>query len=462
MSYPSAGRAWYTIATLSVIYLFSFMDRQILTLLVDPIKRDLHISDVQVSLLTGAAFAVLYSVMGIPIGWAADRCSRKALIGAGVLVWSGLTMACGAAGSFVQMFVARMGVGVGEAALTPTAFGMIPDLVAPAKRARAMSVFMMSAYLGAGAALIFGGLVVSVAARLGPMRLPLLGVLHTWQLVLVVVGSGTLLMLIPLSAITDPRSRAPGPAGRDGPSPISLQETLGYVWSHRGAYTPVMIGVTLLNLFDYGAAAWVPSYLMRNLGLSAGHAGYWLGAISMVFGISGVLISGMIADKWRAAGEPAANLRVMIRSLPLAWLGLIVFSHSTSVPWALTGYALMLTGQVACSPLAPAALQGITRAGMRSTVAALWLLIANLVGIGCGPTIVALWTDYYFKNDKQLGSALFYSGTLTFAVGGFLIWRFSAAYAHLAARREADDDEGFAPERRIETKSRGTKNRALR
>jgi MFS family permease len=437
MSYPPASRAWYTIFVLSVIYLFSFMDRQILVLLVEPIKHDLQINDVQMSLLTGTAFAVLYSIVGVPLGWAADRYSRKWVIGTGVALWSALTIGCGTAKSFMQMFFLRMGIGIGEAALTPTALGMIPDLVPPEKRARAMSIFIMSAYFGGGAALIFGGFVVQAAnAFPGSVKLPLFGLLKAWQFVLVLVGAATLLMLVPILTITDPKRGHSDKAILTNLESRSIRQTVDYIWENRAAFTPVMIGVTLLNLFEYGAAAWVPSYLIRNFHLDAGHVGYLVGSISMVFGVGSVLIAGAVADKMRAAGDFNAHLRVILYSLPIAWLGLFVFTRAHSVTVGLAGYAMLMSGQVVCGPLGPAALQSITLGGMRAKVAAIWLLVANLVGIGFGPTAVALVTDYYFKDATKVGTSLLYIGTMSFVAAGILIATFSRAHADLAMRCE--------------------------
>lgn len=439
MSYPPAKHAWYTILVLSVIYLFSFMDRQILVLLVEPIKHDLHINDVQISLLTGTAFAVLYSIVGVPMGWAADRYSRKWVIGIGVALWSTLTIGCGTARSFMQMFIFRMGIGIGEAALTPTALGMIPDLVPPEKRARAMSIFIMSASFGGGAALIFGGFVVHTADFFpGSIKLPILGALRAWQFVLVVVGMATLVMLVPLLTITDPQREHLQNARQTTLNASSIRKTISYIWENRTAFTPVMIGVTLLNLFEYGAAAWVPSYLIRNFHLNAGHVGYLVGTISMVFGVGSVLIAGAVADKMRAGGDVNAHLRVILYSLPVAWLGLLIFTLSDSVRLGLTGYALLLSGQVVCGPLGPAALQSITPGGMRAKVAAIWLLVANLVGIGFGPTAVALVTDYYFEDSTKVGISLLYIGTIAFAAAGVLIGAFSSAHARLAMRCEPE------------------------
>ena len=160
---------------LALTYMVSFMDRQILVLLIDPIKNDLQISDTEVGLLTGLAFAVVYALAGIPMGRAADLWVRKYVIIFGVSVWSTLTILSGCARTFPQLFLARMGVGLGEAALTPTVYAMVPDLFPPHKLARAMSVFVLGGMIGGGVALLFGGVIVGLVAHLESITLPIIG-----------------------------------------------------------------------------------------------------------------------------------------------------------------------------------------------------------------------------------------------------------------------------------------------
>ena len=180
--YPSPAIGWTTVVVLSLTYMFSFMDRQILVLLVEPIKQDLQITDTQVSLLTGFAFAAVYAVMGIPMGRAADLKVRKHVIIFGVTIWSLLTMACGLARNFTQLFLARMGVGFGEAALTPTAYSMVADLFPPEKLGRAMSIFVLGGTAGAALSLLLGGAIIGWVNTVGELSLPLIGVLSAWQL----------------------------------------------------------------------------------------------------------------------------------------------------------------------------------------------------------------------------------------------------------------------------------------
>lgn len=199
--YPSNLAAWTTVAILMVAYVLSFIDRQILNLLVGPIRRDLAISDTEMSLLMGLSFALFYTLCGIPLGRMADNRSRRGLILFGVLVWSAMTAACGLARSYWQFLTFRVGVGVGEAALSPAAYSLIADSFPRERRATAISVYSMGIYLGSGLAFLLGGLVIKFASAQGDVHLPLFGEVRPWQLIFLILGAaGVLFCLLLLPA----------------------------------------------------------------------------------------------------------------------------------------------------------------------------------------------------------------------------------------------------------------------
>ena len=204
-AWPSNRRAWVTVFVLLAAYAVAFIDRQILTLLVEPIQRDLEITDTQFSLLSGLAFTLFYTLMGIPLGWLADRGSRRKLILVSVLFWSAMTAACGMAKSFGMLFLARIGVGVGEAGLSPAAFSMIADSFPPEKRSRALSLYAMGAVAGVGLALIIGGAVIGWASTAPPVVLPILGELRTWQLAFLLVSLPGPVLAIAVWALREPK-----------------------------------------------------------------------------------------------------------------------------------------------------------------------------------------------------------------------------------------------------------------
>jgi len=432
-AYPSISRAWYTVFVLSVLYMFSFMDRQILVLLVEPIKSDLGISDTQVSLLTGAAFAVLYAVMGIPFGWAADRYPRKWVIGLGVAIWGSMTMACGLAQSFTLIFIARMGVGVGEAALTPTAHGMIPDLFAPGKLARGMAVFAAAGALGGGLALIVGGAVVDMVTGIADVELPYLGRVRSWQLVFLLVGAMTLLAIVPMTKMVDPPRLSSHNSTNGKFSRIFIGDAFRYICEHWRAYTPMMVGLTSLNMLIYGSSAWMPSFLIRHYALSAGQVGYYLGFAMGISGLLSIFSSAWLADYLIKRGHHDAPLKILLVLIPisLAGISMAVFTHELRV--SIVGIMIAQFGLMALAPLGPAALQAITVGGIRSQIAAIWLMGANLLGIGVGPTGIALITDYFFQDSAKVGYSILLFALVTTTVAFVVITVFRRDYARLAA-----------------------------
>ena len=205
--YPSIKYAWYVVAVLTFVYVFSFIDRQILNLLVKPIRRDLGISDTQMSLLMGLAFALFYTICGIPLGRLADRNSRRGMIAIGFVLWSIMTACCGLAQNFIQMLAARIGVGVGEAALSPSAYSLISDYFPKEKRATAISIYSMGIYIGSGLAFLLGGIVVSLAEKQQAWNLPIVGATRPWQVIFFIVGLPGVLLALLMFTIREPLRR---------------------------------------------------------------------------------------------------------------------------------------------------------------------------------------------------------------------------------------------------------------
>ncbi len=205
--YPSAKYSWYVVTVLMLAYVFAFLDRQIIALLVDPIKRDIGVTDFQMSLLLGPAFAFFYVTLGIPVGRLADRRSRRTIIGIGIAIWSVMTAACGLAKTFTHLFLARIGVGVGEATLQPCATSVISDYFPREKRGRAISVYSMVLGIGAGLAFVLGGQVVAAVIDGPSIALPLIGEIYNWQIVFLIVGLPGLLVAGLMFTVKEPHRR---------------------------------------------------------------------------------------------------------------------------------------------------------------------------------------------------------------------------------------------------------------
>jgi MFS family permease len=299
--------AWYVVAILTLAYVFSFIDRQIIGLLVGPIKKDLSISDVQISYLMGVSFALFYTFFGIPLGWLADRFSRRLLIAIGVTIWSLMTAGCGLCNQFWQLALMRMGVGVGEAALSPAAYSLIADYFPPHRRATAMSVYTMGIYVGSGLALVLGGQIIRLASGQDQYQLAVLGSVTPWQLVFICVGLPGILVALLFLTIREPeRSKS-----RLGASASSTwKETLGYLWSNRATLIFLNVGVALVAMSSYANMSWIPEMFSRRYGWATAYTGLIFGAIMSICGVIGVVGGGWLSDRWLQQGYQDAPLRV--------------------------------------------------------------------------------------------------------------------------------------------------------
>jgi MFS family permease len=403
--YPNPAYAWYVVVILFLAYTSSFIDRQIMALLVEPIKRDLGLNDTQFSLLHGFAFAIFYTFMGLPIGRLADHRNRKRMIVAGIAIWSFLTAACGLARTFLQLFLARIGVGIGEAALSPSAYSMIADLFPREKRGLPTGMYSMGVFFGAGVAFILGGYVVQLATRAEDIVLPLLGAIRPWQLTFFIVALPGLLIVALMSTVREPERRDVHiPAAGDDSH--SIRATLAYVRQHSRLYTAVVVGFALLATGSYGFFTWVPTFLIRTYGWDAGNAGYSFGLLVLTLGTTGTLIGGIWSDRLFARGRVDANMRVGI----YAGFGILIFG-STAPLMPTAALALVLLAPAVfflgfSVSLAPAAASFVSPNQLRGQAVALYLFATNLIGLGIGPTIVAVMTDYVFGDPAALRYSL--------------------------------------------------------
>lgn len=396
----NGGYAWYVVAVLLLAYTLSFIDRMILSLLVGPIRADLGISDTQMSLLMGFAFAIFYSVLGIPLGWLADRGDRKTLIAAGIASWSLMTALCGLSKGYLGLFLARMGVGVGEATLSPAAYSLLGDYFTREKLGRAMAVYSIGVPLGSGIALVAGALVVKFVTEGPPMTLPWLGALEPWRVVFIVVGlPGLLVALLVALTVREP----PRTGGAYG---IAKGEFVAFLRTHPTALASHFSGMSLVALVMYGAMAWIPQFLHRTYDMPVPVAGLWFGAATAICGACGLLLGGWMADRLYRRGFRDAHLRV-IRLNAILLLPLFVgMALAPTAPVALTFMVVaMLIGTIH-GGVAGAALQVVAPSRLRARVVALYFLVANLVGLGLGPTAIALVTDQVFGEDSALRYSL--------------------------------------------------------
>ncbi|MFC4249870.1 spinster family MFS transporter [Sinimarinibacterium flocculans] len=393
LAYP-----WFVVAILMVAYVFSFVDRQILNLLVGPIRADLGISDTQMSLLMGFSFAIFYTILGIPLARIADAKSRRGLIVAGIVVWSAMTALCGLAKHYWQLLLFRIGVGVGEAALSPAAYSMIADYFPPERRSTAMSVYSMGIFLGSGIAFLVGGLVVQYSVAQGTVLLPLLGEIRPWQMVFLILGASGIVFSFAFLLVREPKRQGVV----DGQDSLPFSEVVSYLWANRRAVLSHNVGFAMMAMCSYGTTAWIPTYFIRSHGWTAAEIGVVLGLQVVVFACAGIIIGGRIADRWTRQGRSDAAMRVGVLSGIVTMIGGATYLLAPNGTVAAVALVVPVFALAMPFGAAPAALQEIVPNRMRGQTTAVYLFMTNMIGLGIGPTAIAVFTDYVFSDDSML------------------------------------------------------------
>lgn len=408
---PSAGAddfkplaSWCSVAILMLFMLFSIMDRQIIALMVDPIKRDLGLSDTQLGLLQGLAFALLYAVAGLPLGWAVDRFPRRIILYFGITIWSLSSAFCGLAQNFWQMFAGRTFVGVGEAALGPAAVSLISDLFPREKVATPLGVYSAGYYIGGGVALAIGGWIIGLFAGSEAISVPLIGNIASWQAVFLTAGLPGIGVAFLAFLIRDPRA-----VDHLRTTTLSARDHGGFgafLRLRRNLICLTFAGFSLATLMNYAVSSWTPAYFMRVFGWSAADIGWRYGLVVGVSGATGAFVGGMIMDRVFRRGRRDAYLLISavgaIASTP--FLVGAYFVASPVLAMLLLCIGLSLAGVIAAGSYAT--WQRIAPPAFRGRVTALFILLASLSGSGLGPLLVGFITDYVMQNEALVGHSV--------------------------------------------------------
>ncbi len=425
-SKPLTLYPWYVVMVLMLAQTFSFIDRMIMGLLVGPVRASFGISDTQYSLLAGMAFAVFYAAMGLPLARIADQKSRRLLITIGITIWSVMTALCGFAQGFWTLFLARVGVGVGEASLSPAAYSMITDYFPKKLLARALSVYTVGVAIGSGLAYMIGSQVVTYVEKLGELTLPIVGSIEGWQLTFFAVGiPGLLIAALMFFTVREPERKGKSVVNNDNDganTAVPIADVVKFLIERKRAMVSHILGMSLYIMLVFSLNVWSPTYLIRTFDYSPGKAGWIMGVAMMLCGTAGLLLGGTLADKWYSSGKVDAYSRVILFSalcvgpfvLVLgftdnAWVG--IFSIS-----AATFFAAFQGG------VAGGVIQLMTPNEMRGQAVALYFLGTNLLGLGLGPTVVAMITDYIFKNDAAIGQSLALTAAVLCPLAILVLW----------------------------------------
>jgi MFS family permease len=410
------GYPWFVVGALTSVYMLSFVDRTILGMLVGPIQADLGISDTQFGVLTGFTFTLFYVLMGVPLGRLADTYSRRNLIVVGILAWSFFTSLSSLAGRYLTLSAARVGVGVGEASLSPSAYSMIADYFPNRKLGVAMSVYNMGIFLGISAALLLGGTIVDLVSQSGTIRVPLLGTMPPWRATFLVVGLPGILFALLILAVREPERRNV----RQNASGASTKMSLGEVIEEIGLRWQSLVGISVGMIFQssqvYALVTWAAATFQRSFGWTPGQTGRPLALILLTFGCAGMYVGGVWSDRWLKRGVPEAPLRVGA----VAGLGtLIFFTPALTMPEP--GLALALLAPSVFLTALPmgitiAALQRIFPNQARAQVSAVFLFLLNLGGYPLGAILPGLLNDRFF-GSMAIGTAV----SITIGIGALMM-----------------------------------------
>lgn len=397
-----AGPAWWMVAVLFLIYVLAWLDRLVISMLVEPIKHSMHLSDFQMSLVLGPAFAVCYAIFGLPLGWAADRYSRRAVIFGGTIVWALATVACGFAGSFETLLLARIFVGVGEAALLPSAYSLISDGFPRDKLTLASSTFQMAGKVGSATAFGIGGLAIAFATRLGAVSLPFHGPAQPWQLVMILVGLPGFLIALLVFTFADPgRHEIPGAA----PTDRRIGAAFAFMRDNWQLIACMMVAFSALAICGYSMTAWVPTFIGRRFHWAPEAYGPALSVMNLIAAIS-LVVSGRIVDLLFGRGMRDAHLRFY--SWMIAALSpVILYMFFASDPWVfLACYGVVQFITVPFMVYLSSVVALLAPNAVRGQMIAIFMFVFTILGMGAGPAIVGALTTFLFRNEAMIGQSL--------------------------------------------------------
>ncbi|GIX23250.1 MAG: MFS transporter [Caldimonas sp.] len=398
---------WYVVCVLMLAAVVSLIDRLLVGLLVEPIRRDLGISDFQISLLQGLAFSLFFCLAGLPLGRLVDRTHRRNLVAAGITFWSLMTAAAGLAQHYWQLFLTRAGVGVGEATLGPAAYSIISDYFERHRLPLALSVFTLGTALGSGAAFAIGGLVGGWAQR-GDVVLPLLGTVKGWQLAFMLVGLPGLLVAALMFTVREPPRRHTVAGGQVLP----VSAVVRFLRERRRLALGYVVGISLAFCVTYALLAWMATFYIRVHGLPVERIGPLLGALILSLSPLGIVTGGWWAGLQLRRGQRDATLRTAAWSLAAATPFLVATPLLPSATASLLAFGPGLFLSSMFISLGTSTIQLVTPNEMRGQISALGLMLTTVLGSVLGPSLVAACTDFVFADERRIGHAL----ALTFAL----------------------------------------------
>ncbi len=393
--------AWYVVVVLMVAAALSLLDRLLIGQLVEPIKRDLQISDFQVSLLQGLSFSLTFAIAGIPIGRLVDRSVRRNVIAGGVFFWSLMTAAGCLASSYWHLFLARAGVGIGESALGPAAYSIISDYFSKSRLPLAISIFVLGTALGSGLSFVVGGLINGIAVQ-PEVHVPVFGAMRGWQSAFLLVGLPGLLLAALILTLREPRRSGVLTSGR----PAEIADVARFLRERARLAVCLVIGIGSAFTVSYALLAWLTSYFIRVHDASPRDVGSLLGAVILTMSTIGIVAGGMISGRLLRQGMKDATLRTALVGMALAVPLLIAAPLVNSVTLSVVLFAPAILLSSIFVSLGTSTIQLVTPNEMRGQVSALGLMLTTVLGSILGPSLVALCSDFLFADEQGIGYSL--------------------------------------------------------
>lgn len=416
---PSLRYAWYVVGVLLLAYISSFIDRQIISLLVKPIKTSFGISDTQMGVLMGLSFAVLYTLVGIPIGLMADRMNRKRIISWGILVWSIMTIFCGIAGNYSLFFLARVGVGIGEAALSPAAYSIISDYFPKKKLATALSVYNMGIYLGSGLSILIGAALRTMIGKEN-IVLPFVGEIFSWQMIFFYIGLPGILIVFLVQTIKEPK-RVEFDSEKEISETSSFSEIIAYFKANRHTFSYLNFSMAFMAFATYAGIYWVPTMLGRVHGWTDTKAGITFGLLVTVFSTLGVISGGRYADFLTKKGVVQAKMLAGFRGMiaaSLCTLGLLIDNIDIGI-YFIAGFCFFSSFPYGS---ATAAIQEIVPNKMRAIFSAFFLFVVNIIGLGFGPLTVGFLNDTVYNDPNKIHYSIFITQLFGYSLSALCLY----------------------------------------
>ena len=416
-SYPEKKHSYSAVAILTLAQVFAFIDRQIPSMLVEPIKQDFNLTDSQIALLGGAAFSIFYAIMALPIGYAVDRYKRTKVLGTGIFLWSLMTALAGLANSFGKLFGARIGVAVGEAVMAPISVSLVSDSFPENKQGKPMGIITAGVYIGIGITLLGGGFLIDYLTSIGGITLPLIGYLKPWQATFMIVGIPGLVLAIAAFYLKEPQRVE---EQVDSNHLVDKKNVFLHLKEHRKTLIPMFGGLIFMALIFYSFSFWAPTMMIRTFDISLTEVGFILGMITIISSITGTIIAGSAVDYLRNRNYSDAPVRAAMIAVILALPPIISLSFVQTELGAWICIAMYLLFISSFAPLGLLAISGVSTGNVKGQTAAIHAFLMMAFGLSLGPQLTAFFTDFVFVDPNLLINSVSLTGLIVLPISALL------------------------------------------